>query len=196
VTATDLLLALEPVVAALEALGVRYYVAGSLASSAHGVPRASIDADLVADLRQAHVESLAARLQGAYYVDEERVRSAVQTRRSFNAIHLATMFKIDVFVAKGRPFDDEALDRARPRALEDVPEARQYVLASAEDTILAKLEWFRLGNEISDRQWADIVGMLKTGAERLDYGYLERWAGLLEVGDLLQRARRECEPGT
>jgi hypothetical protein len=155
VTAADLLLALEPVVAALEALGVRYYVGGSLASSAHGVPRASIDADVIADLHEAHVERLMARLQG-YYVDEGRVRSAVQARRSFNAIHLATMFKIDVFVAKGRPFDDE----------------------------------------ISDRQWADIVGMLKTGAERLDYGYLERWAGLLAVRDLLQRARQECEPGT
>ena len=190
-TATDLLLALEPVVAALEALGVRYYVAGSLASSAHGVPRASIDADVVADLREAHVERLVPRLQG-YYVDEGRVRSAVRARRSFNAIHLATMFKIDVFVAKGRPFDHEALDRARPRALEDVPEARQYVVASAEDTILAKLEWFRLGGEVSDRQWADIVGMLKTGAERVDYAHLDRWAGVLEVADLLQRARQEC----
>ena len=106
------------------------------------------------------------------------------------------MFKIDVFVAKGRPFDNQALDRARPRALDDTPDARLFVVASAEDTIIAKLEWFRLGGESSDRQWADIVGMLKTGAERVDYGYLAQWAGSVAVGDLLERARQESAPGT
>lgn len=195
-TASDLLLALEPVVEELEALGVRYYVGGSLASSAHGVPRASIDADVVADLRAAHVEPLVARLEGDYYIDLGRVRSAVATRRSFNAIHLATMFKIDVFVPKGRPFDDQALDRARPRALDDAPDAREFVVASAEDTIIAKLEWFRQGGESSDRQWADIVGLLKTGAERLDYDHLGLWARRLEVSDLLDRAREECRLDT
>ena len=195
-TASDLLGALEPVVDAFEALGVRYYVGGSLASSAHGVPRASIDADVVADLREAHVERLVAGLQGDYYIDEGRVRSAVRSRSCFNAIHLATMFKIDVFAAKGRPFDDQALGRARPRALDEAPNARQFVVASAEDTIIAKLEWFRLGGETSDRQWSDIVGILKTGETRLDYGYLARWAGSLEVNDLLERARQECNADT
>ncbi len=195
-TASDLLSALEPVIDALDALGVRYYVGGSLASSAHGVPRANIDADVIADLRETHVEGLVARLQSDYYLDEGRVRSAVLARRPFNAIHLATMFKIDVFVKKGRPFDDQALDRARPRALEDSPDARQFVVASPEDTIIAKLEWFRLGGESSDRQWADIVGILKTGAERLDYGYLAQWAGSVAVGDLLARARQETGQDT
>lgn len=190
-TASELLQALGPVVDALEALGVRYYVGGSLASSAHGVPRASIDADVVADLRLAHIEPFVTRLQDAYYVDEGRVRSAVLARRCFNAIHLSTMFKVDVFVAKARPFDEQALGRALPKALEDVPNARPFVVASPEDTVVAKLEWFRLGGETSDRQWADVVGMLKTGMDRLDYGHLGRWAGLLGVADLLERARQE-----
>jgi hypothetical protein len=147
---------------------------------------------VVADLRSAHVEQLVRRLEGSYYIDEDRVRSAVLARRSFNAIHLATMFKIDVFVAKGRPFDDQALDRARPRALDDTPDARSFLVASPEDTIIAKLEWFRLGGETSDRQWADIVGVMKTGKDRLDDGYLTHWANAVGVGDLLARARAEC----
>lgn len=190
-TSSDLLLALEPVVDALEDLGVRYYVCGSLASSAHGVPRASIDADLVADLRLAHVEPLVARLQDAYYIDEGRVRSAILARRSFNAIHLATMFKIDAFVVKARPFDAQALDRALSKVLDDVPNARHFVVASPEDTVIAKLEWFRQGGETSDRQWADVVGVLKAAAG-LEYGHLSRWAGVLGVADLLERARQEA----
>jgi VWFA-related protein len=122
--------ALGPVVDALEELGVRYYVGGSLASSTHGVPRASIAADVVADLRLDHVAPLVNRLQGGYYIDEGRVRSAILARRSFNAIHLASMFKVDVFVTKGRPFDEEALKRARPDTLDDAPEARRFLIAS------------------------------------------------------------------
>jgi hypothetical protein len=194
VTASELLSALEPVVRTLEALGIRYYVGGSLASSVHGVPRASIDADVIADLRPAHVVPLVRGLEAEYYIDEGRVRAAVLARRSFNAIHLATMFKIDVFATKGRPFDEEALRRARPEALEDTPDARRFQVASAEDTIIAKLEWFRSGGESSDRQWADIVGVLKTAWAQLDHDYLARWVGAVGVRDLLERARREASP--
>lgn len=190
-TTPDLLVALGPVVDQLEVLGVRYYVGGSLASSAHGVPRASIDADVVADLDSEHVERFVAQLKDDYYIDEGRVRSAVLARRSFNAIHLATMFKIDVFIAKGRPFDDQALQRARPRALDDAPGARLFVVASPEDTIIAKLECFRLGGETSDRQWSDIVGMMKTRPSGLDDEYLERWTRVLGVEDLLEGARKD-----
>lgn len=103
-TAADLLAALQPIVEALETLGVRHMLGGSLASSVHGVPRTSIDGDLVADLEPQHVAPLLQRLAGGYYVDEGRVRAAIDARRSFNMIHLQTMFKIDVFVPKRRPF--------------------------------------------------------------------------------------------
>jgi hypothetical protein len=194
VTASDLLAALTPLIEALEALGVRHYIGGSLASSAHGVPRASIDADVVAELDSERVAPLVARLHDAYYIDENRVRSAVGSRRSFNAIHLATMFKVDVFVSKGRPFDRESLERARPEPLTDASGARRFFLATPEDTILAKLEWFRAGGEVSERQWGDVVGVLKTCWPQLDQGYLTRWATTLEVGDLLERARAEAAP--
>jgi len=130
VTASELLAALAPVIDALEALGVRHYIGGSVASSAHGVPRASIDADVVADLSSEHVAPLVARLGDAYYIDEGRVRSAVESRRSFNAIHLATMFKVDVFVNKRRPFDRQAQERARPESLTDASGGRRFFLAT------------------------------------------------------------------
>jgi hypothetical protein len=189
VTASDLVAALLPVVELLESLGVRYYVGGSLASSIHGVPRASIDADVVAELEASHVGPFVGGLQAGYYVDEGRVRAAVDTRRSFNVIHLETMFKIDVFASKRRPFEGEAFRRARPEPLEDREAARRFQVASAEDTILAKLEWFRAGNEISERQWTDIVGVLKTAGPLLDQEYLTRWASALGVLDLLEKAR-------
>jgi hypothetical protein len=191
VTASDLLTALEPVVRALEELGIRYYVGGSLASSSHGVPRASIDADVIAEVRREHLSGILESLRGAYYIDEDRARAAVDALRSFNLIHLKTMFKVDLFVAKGRPFDRQALERARPDVLDDRPGTRTFQVASAEDTVLAKLEWFRAGGEASDRQWADVVGMLRAGRATLDHRHLERWAPALGVADLLERARAE-----
>ena len=192
-TSSDLLGALVPVVEVLEKLRVAHYVGGSLASSTHGVARSSIDADVVADLSAEHVGPLVSALQSAYYLSEDHIRTAVEARRSFNLIHLETMFKVDVFVAKGRPFDREALARARPAALEDAPGARRFLVASREDTVLAKLEWFRAGGEASERQWADVLGVLKTGWDRLDRAYLVRWAASIGVADLLDRAFREAE---
>jgi len=183
----DLLVALRPVLEALGRLGVPHYVGGSIASSAHGVARASIDADVVADLRPAHVTPLVAALSEAYYVSEERVRDAVLRRASFNAIHLETMLKVDVFVAKDRPFDRRAMGRAQETALPGSGGARIPV-ASAEDVILAKLEWYRRGNEASVRQWDDVLGVLAASGPGLDRAYLEQGARELGVADLLARA--------
>jgi hypothetical protein len=191
VTASDLLTALAPVVDALEALAVRYFVGGSVASSVRGVPRTSIDVDLVADLESRHVTSLMERLGGHYYVDEGRVRAAVEARRAFNLIHLATMFKVDVFVSKGRSFDRQAFDRAGLAPLDDAPDARRFRVASSEDAILAKLEWFRAGGEVSERQWADVLGVLRMAGAGIDREYLARWATALGVSDLMARALDE-----
>jgi hypothetical protein len=193
-TSSDLLRALGPVVDALEELGVPYYVGGSLASSAHGMARSSIDADVVTDLGPAHVAPQVRALERTYYASEERIDAAIQARRSFNLIPLETMFKVDVFVTKGRPFDRQAFARARRQTLEDVPEARGFLVASPEDTILAKLEWFRAGGESSQKQWADVIGVLRTGGDGLDRAYLRRWASAIGVEDLLERALRDAEP--
>lgn len=192
-TDSDLVAALRPVADALDALDVRYYLAGSLASSAHGIARASLDADVVAALEPDHVDPLTNRLGSAYYIPMDRLRSAVAARSSCNLIHLATIFMIDVFVSKGRPFDRQAAERARPQAIDESPDAPRFPVASPEDTVLAKLEWFRLGGEVSERQWWDIVGVLKV-TEDADRTYLGRWAASLGVADLLERALADAAP--
>lgn len=186
-TESDLVGALRPVADALDALGVRYYIAGSVASSAHGIARASLDADIVAALEPQHVHPLTNRLASAYYIPVDRLRSAVAARSSCNFIHLSTMFKIDLFVSKDRPFDRQATDRARLQVIDEAPDAPRFPVASPEDTVLAKLEWFRLGGETSERQWWDVVGVLKVTAN-VDQAYLRRWAPSLGVADLLERA--------
>ena len=96
--------ALLPVIEALTALHVPYYVGGSIASSVTGVARATLDADLVAALQGEHAEPLATTLSQYYYVDVEMIQQAIRRCSSFNVIHLATMFKIDVFVPEDTPF--------------------------------------------------------------------------------------------
>jgi hypothetical protein len=177
----------------LDALGVGYYLGGSVASSAHGIARASLDADVIAALEPEHVDSLLNQLASAYYIPVERLRSAVVARSSCNFIHLATMFKIDIFVSKGRPFDRQAAERARPQAIDETRDASRFPVASPEDTVLAKLEWFRVRGEASERQWWDVVGILKV-TEDADRTYLRHWADALGVADLLERALNEAAP--
>ena len=175
------------VIEALEALDVPYLIGGSLASAVHGVARATLDTDLVADLRLEHAEPLAQALRDAFYVDVEAIRDAIRRRSSFNVIHLETMFKVDVFARKWRPFDQAQFERRTAQVIATDPERTAYV-ASPEDTVLTKLEWYRIGGEVSDRQWQDVLGVLKVQGERLDLVYLRRWAAALEVADLLEQA--------
>lgn len=196
-TAPDERLA-EPIVVTLDAvaafapLGIRYAVGGSLASSLHGKPRSTDDVDLVAEITFAHVTPLVAAWSEAYYADDEMIRDAIRRRSCFNIIHLATMLKIDVFIAGNDALVREELSRARPHRVSDVP-PRELVLASAEDIVLQKLSWYRIGGGVSDRQWRDVLGVLAVGAGTLDTEYLRRWAGHLSVEDLLERALAEDE---
>lgn len=176
----------------LERLGVRYQLGGSLASTIHGVPRQTHDVDVVAELRSEHAAALAAALGDAFYLDPERIRHAVATGTSCNLIHLASGVKIDLFPLGETPFDQEELARSQRVELGDPP--RAVPVKSPEDTVLRKLLWFRAGGEVSDRQWSDVVGVLRTQGAQLDAGYLDRQAASLGVAGLLARARREAVP--
>jgi hypothetical protein len=188
--ADDALKATIAVIGALEALGLDYLIGGSLASSLHGVPRSTQDADIALALPAHRVRDLVEALTGRFYVDEESARSAVERGASFNVIHLETMFKVDLFVLG----DDEMArsELARRQAYRIGDEAVEVFVASAEDTVLQKLLWYRLGNEVSDRQWGDLVGVLQVQGERLDWSYLERWAERLGLQSLLAEARDEA----
>jgi len=175
------------VVRVLEHLGVPYVLGGSFASSIFGFVRFTEDADLIADLNAEHAAPLVEALGDDFYADVEMILGAIHHNSSFNLIHFATTFKVDVFVAKPRAFDRAQLVRRQAHDLGGVPGNRLYV-SSPEDTVLAKLEWYRMGGEVSDRQWRDLVGVLKVQAERLDRQYLRDWAGRLGLDDLLRRA--------
>jgi hypothetical protein len=189
--APGILQALEPVVEAFEGLGIRYQIGGSVASSAYGIARATLDVDLVADLNELPIHSFVEALRDAYYIDEDRVSDAVRRRSSFNVIHLATMIKIDVFVLKSRPYDRVAFGRARMENLGEDEATRRYYVASPEDVILNKLDWYRQGGGVSERQWNDVLGILKVQQSSLDREYLRHWAEELGLPDLLQRALQD-----
>ena len=142
----DILVSIIPLIEVLEELGVTYHIGGSVASSIYGLPRLTIDVDIIADLHQEHVRPVVIRLQTDYYIDEDMIRDAIRRRSSFNVIHLETMLKVDVYIPKSRPFDQEELRRVQQEVL--LEGTRPLNVASPEGTILNKLEWYRMGGEV------------------------------------------------
>jgi len=188
----EIVAATRPLVEAFEALGVRYRIGGSIASSLFGIARSTLDVDLVADLAPAHVHPLVEQLEAAYYVDDAMIREAIARRACFNVVHLASMIKLDVFVLRAEPFDQAAFARCLPGVLDGSTDARTFLFSTPEDTILHKLVWFREGYGVSERQWGDVVGVFKVQGAALDDAYLSRWAAALGLNDLLERARGEA----
>lgn len=178
----------------LEGLGIPYLVGGSVASSLLGVPRATIDVDLVADLRVTDVPRLVSAVEADYYVEAGSIRSAITHRSSFNLIHLATMVKVDIFVLKNDALAQSEWERRSTLTLPGEPPASLQV-ASAEDMVIQKLIWYRLGAGASDRQWQDVLGVLRVRAGRLDIEYLRTWAAVSGVSDLLEAVLAEAGVG-
>lgn len=174
------------VAVAFEELGVRYAIAGSLASSVVGEPRYTADVDMVVELLDSHIDALIDRLSPRFYIPSDLLRRAARARTSANLIDNETGLKVDLFVAGGTPLDADTLSRRVATTSAGV--ATPLYVQSAEDVILHKLRWFRRGGETSDRQWRDIVGVIRLQAELLDRAYLAYGAELLGVTDLLDRA--------
>jgi len=187
----DIVLALKPVAKAFDELSVPYYVGGSIASSVYGIARATMDVDIVADLTLAQVPALVGLLRREYYVPEEMIHDAVANASSFNLIHLSTMMKVDVFIAKKDAYHQSAIAQKRPdRLVEEDPDS-VFFLSSPEDVILSKLRWYEDAGRVSERQWLDILGVIKVQGDSLERDYLIHWSSTLGVRDLLQRAFSE-----
>lgn len=184
----DILIATEPVAEAFEKLGILYYIGGSVASSAYGIPRSTMDVDMVSDLKPEHVRSFVRILEPSYYIDENMILDAIRRCSSFNLIHLETMLKIDVFITKNAPYDIETFKRRRKDTLDEEQKTAEFYLVSPEDIILNKLAWYRLGGGVSDLQWNDVLGVLKVQRDLLDKNYLQYWASELKLKDLLEKA--------
>jgi len=173
------------VIGLLERSGIPYMVTGSLASSYHGEPRSTRDADIVIDPSPASIQRLVGGLATAgFYVDADVARDAVTARSQFNAIG-PDAEKIDFIIRRDRPFSIEEFRRRQPADLLGTP----GFIASAEDVILAKLEWAKATG--SERQLDDVAGILAV-ADELDLAYLERWAAALDVADVWRAIQRDA----
>jgi hypothetical protein len=137
---SDVLRAILPVTQAFERLGIVYYIGGSVASSAYGMARATMDVDCVSDLSPEKVKEFVGIIQPDYYVDEQAILEAIHRGSSFNLIHLETMLKVDIFIAKRNPYHQSALRRRKKDTLDEGQDVPEIYLASPEDVILSKLE--------------------------------------------------------
>ena len=183
--------ALAPLIEAFKQLGIPYYIGGSVSSSVHGVARQTQDVDVIVALQAGQqVHQLVQMLHNEYYLDEQAFQDAVRGEILYGVLHLTTMMKVDLIPLKQRAFTQEEARRAQPTLLE--PGTRPLRIASAEDAILTKLEWFEMGGRTSTRQWSDILGIMRQQGDNLDHTYMRQWADVLRVRDMLEKALAEA----
>ena len=169
----------------LEQAEIRYMAVGSLASSFHGEPRATRDIDLVIDPTEISLRAfLEALPRTDFYVDAGAASEALDRRTSFNVVEIETGWKVDLLIRRDRPFSRDELDR---RIAVRILGTNTYI-ATAEDTIIAKLEWARDGE--SERQLRDVASILAVSGEGLDHRHLERWIAALDLAEAWDQAQR------
>jgi hypothetical protein len=185
---------LRTVVDALTRLEIRYAIGGSVASSLLGISRTTVDGDLCVEAFPGKEKQLVAAFDAFpdYYLSLTAIQEAVRSRRSFNIINSASGFKVDLFVQKSRPFETGILDRACSEFLRE-DDAAPVKLVSPEDCVLLKLEWYKKGSGLSDRQWQDILGVLRVRQPDIDIDYMRHWANELKVADLLEEALQDVD---
>jgi len=182
--------AFDPLRSALEGAGIRFAIGGSWASTAFGEPRFTNDIDILAEFSTENLEHFLANLPDSFYVDREEAFTAIRLGRAFNVIHIPTALKFDFFSAAAFALGMEELDRAVYLADSGLSTA-SVPFVTPEDILLAKLYWFRSGGEVSQLQWRDMEGIVRTCETMLDRSYLQQSALKLGVRDLLGRILKE-----
>ncbi len=179
------------VATALESVGAEYFVGGSVASSLQGEPRATNDIDFVVSLLPLRVGELVVALGADFEVDQDMLRDALGSGGSANFFYLPLVTKIDVFGLGGAPFDETEF--ARRRRVRIKRTGQELFLKSPEDTVLRKLLWYRDGGGVSEKQWRDIVEVIRISGAHMTSSYLDGWAARLDITALLARARIDAE---
>lgn len=184
--------ALTRLLEVLDRLEIQYMVSGSVASGIHGHARMTRDVDMVARIGREDIEPLVEQLESDFYVDGGQVRKALERGQSFNVIHFRSSFKFDIFPLTSDPYQQVQFGRRRFETSSLFgPKPTEFAVATPEDVILSKLQWYRQGGEVSEQQWNDVLGVIAVQGERLDSGYLREWAEHLRLGDLLEQALAE-----
>jgi hypothetical protein len=174
----------------LTTLKVNYLVGGSIASSFFGEPRFTQDTDLEVCINTAQLTALLDLVKNHFDVNQEAAFEALRRRSSFHLIHFQSQFKIDIFCSRDRPYDRQRMSRRQ--LLPEMP--ANFWVSSAEDMVITKLDWYRQGGEISDCQWRDVLSILATQAQHLDYAYMSQWAQNLNLTPLLEKALAQVKP--
>jgi hypothetical protein len=176
---------LQWVVAEIESVGIPYMVVGSVAAGAHGNPRSTHDVDIVISPSPQQLATAIERFQNSVYADLESAKAAMSAASMFNIIDFRKGLKADLIFLKPRPFDKmEFSRRQRLTAF-----GSQIWAASAEDVILSKLEWAKMGD--SERQYRDAFAVAAMQRDVIDVAYLHRWGVELNVERLLDRLLAE-----
>ena len=181
--------AVADLVLCLPQQGIAYFLGGAVASILHGEIRTTRGIDVVLELAPTQSGLLVAGLMANFFVDPATLQLGVARSGWCLVIHRSTGCRVVMFWRRERAYS--RIEMARRQPVELIPGLSAQV-ATAEDCVLSKLEWYEMGGRVSERQWRDVLGILKAQRERLDLGYMREWAKELRVSDLLKRACGEA----
>lgn len=178
--------AVHPLVKTCEDLDIPYTLSGSLASSLYGMQRATLQIDVVADLRRKHLLSFCDYLSPQYLLDREEVEVAIQQQTSFALVHLESLLKVVVTLPGMLALGQRMLHRVREVVL--VEREQSIPVLVPEQVIVLLLDAFKRSDERADDLWYDLLGVLKVQGTDLDMPFLAQQAAVLDVTELLERA--------
>jgi len=173
----------------LESLNIEYHIGGSVASGIWGEMRYTQDIDLVADIKESQIDLLSNAFSPRFYISKVAVKDAIAFGNSFNIIDNQTGWKVDIFVLPNDLFQQSRFDRKQRISINELGQTLNF--SSPEDTILQKLLWYRMTEQGSEKQWRDILGILKLQQSILDFIYIQEWADTLKLSVDLERALSE-----